>query len=486
MIKRKLFFGIFIFSLVLIIIYIYFAFFGVSPYAPYFLSNLESKTAQIRSFTKSDRVLIIAPHPDDETLSSAGIIQRTESEGAEVKILYLTYGDHNTPAFWAYKKLPLILSSEYRKMGELRRQEAINAMKVLGVVSNNFNSSEQKSIGAEKFLEKNNLIFLGYPDFETLNIWEKYWNKNIGLFDKMTYTSSVPYEEAFSYGAKYNSIDILNDLEEIFSYYKPTVVIYPSPLDRNSDHQAAYLFTTVTLMSLDQHPYELQYVVHQDSFPEPQFYDPLSYILPPSSFKSLPLEYMNFNLTPKEEKKKYNAILQYKSQRAKGDKPFFLGSFVRKNELFFDEKQNKPLLNPATLCLLPSDLFMGKFGKDFEVKEANISNQNRNDITFSIELSKKLGEGSLFKIYIFPYCKSYNFLKTPKFIIEIENGKEITIKNILNKATIASGLKTNINGSKIVLTIPKNCVDNLGEFFLHFEGGYAGLELYKTPWLILN
>ena len=447
--------------------YGYFAFFGTSPYAPYFLSNLMASSSQVRDFNESDRILIVAPHPDDETISAGGIIQRAEAAHATVKVLYLTYGDHNTPAFWAYRRKPLIFPSEYRKMGEARRQEAINGTEVLG-------------------LTENDLIFLGYPDFETLNIWERYWNGDKAIFDRTTATSSVPYKDAFRYGAKYNSVEILKDFKTVFKSFNPTVVIYPSPFDQNPDHQSASLFTKVTLLSLNEHPYELQYIVHQWNFPKPQFYNPLSFILPPTSFKSLTIEYKNFNLTDSEESKKYDAVLQYKSQRAKGNKPFFLVSFVRENEPFFNEQESSISQNAAVFNLLPSDFLFGKLGKGFEITNININLVDQNNIKAHIELSQDLGIGSLLRVYMFPYCDNIDFAQTPKFLIEVENGKRLKVENIIEGKVVDNNIKMNINGNKIDLLISVKLIGCADKFFLHFEGGYVDVGLYKTPWQVFQ
>lgn len=466
--KKYAFFAVIIIISILIAgIYGYFVFFGASPYAPYFLSNLMVPSSQIRDFNKDDRILIVAPHPDDEVLSAGGIIQRAEAAHAKVKVLYLTYGDHNTPAFWAYRKQPLISPSEYRKMGEVRRQEAVNGTEVLG-------------------LSLKDLIFLGYPDFETLDIWEHYWNTNKAIFDMTTATSSVPYKDAFRYGAKYNSIEILDDFKTVFKDFDPTIVIYPSPFDQNPDHQSASMFTKVTLLSLNEHPYELQYIVHQWNFPKPQFYNPFSYILPPASFKNLPIEYKNFNLNDSEESKKYDALLQYKSQRAKGNKPFFLVSFVRKNEPFFNEQKSFALQNSAVYCFLPSDFLFGRLGKGFEIRNVDISLESRDNMRVSIVLSRDLDVGSLLRIYMFPYCRNTDFAQTPKFLIEIENGKQLKVEDIVEGKVINNNIKMNINGSKIDLLIPVKLIGCADEFFLHFEGGYVDLGLYKTPWQVFQ
>ena len=104
-----------------------------------------------------DRILILAPHPDDEVLGCAGIIQKALSLKIPVRVVFLTNGDSNQWSFLVYRKFPVVIPRAVMKMGMLRCEEAISAAKVLGL------SQEQ-------------LTFLGYPDFGTLSIWYGCWH----------------------------------------------------------------------------------------------------------------------------------------------------------------------------------------------------------------------------------------------------------------------------------------------------------------------
>jgi len=44
-----------------------------------------------------ERILIFAPHPDDEALSSPGLVRRALNRGDEVKIVLFTCGDATPP-----------------------------------------------------------------------------------------------------------------------------------------------------------------------------------------------------------------------------------------------------------------------------------------------------------------------------------------------------------------------------------------------------
>src|ERR1043165_7807086 len=46
-----------------------------------------------RAITADDTVLVVAPHPDDESLCCGGLIHRARSAGARVAIVWITNGD---------------------------------------------------------------------------------------------------------------------------------------------------------------------------------------------------------------------------------------------------------------------------------------------------------------------------------------------------------------------------------------------------------
>jgi len=75
-----------------------------------------------------DRVLIVAPHPDDETLTTAGVIQRA----GDVRVVIVTDGEMNPwPQRLAYKKWR-IDDSDRARWGMMRRDESLRALSQLG------------------------------------------------------------------------------------------------------------------------------------------------------------------------------------------------------------------------------------------------------------------------------------------------------------------------------------------------------------------
>jgi len=84
------------------------------------------------SFSATDRVFVIAPHPDDESLGCGGLIQRALAAGAELNVLFITDGDNNP---WPQRYLEFrwnIGEKERERWGKRRRLEAIDALVKLG------------------------------------------------------------------------------------------------------------------------------------------------------------------------------------------------------------------------------------------------------------------------------------------------------------------------------------------------------------------
>jgi len=267
-------------------------------------------------FSSKDRILILAPHPDDEGIGCAGVIQEALQRGAQVKVAYLTSGDYNQLSLILYKKRPPLLRGEYVSLGKTRMQESIKAMGILGV-------------------EEKNLIFLGYPDFGTFTIFSQYWQGRRVYESILTRISSVPYKNALSPGAPYQGESILADLEKVILDYQPTKIFVSHPADVNGDHKTFYLFLEIALADLGGRivrPQVYPYLVHWPAWPLPRHYHPELDLVPPGEFVNSSLEWRKFILSRRELDNKHKMILSYPSQTS--STAFYLLAFARRNELF--------------------------------------------------------------------------------------------------------------------------------------------------------
>lgn len=266
------------------------------------------------SIVPGDRLLILAPHPDDEVAGCGGLILRATQEGVPVRVVFLTNGDSNEGAFLTYRGHPVVTPSAVIEMGRTREEEAQRADAVLGV-------------------SRSDISFLGYPDRGTLAIWLAHWAGRPPLRGLLTRATSVPYAIASRPGAPYKGGAVLADLERVIAEVRPTKICLSSPADRHPDHAALYLFTRVALWNLGDDPELLPYLVHYPAWPKRPKRDQSKAITPPPALRS-ELEWKVFPVRADERQREYRALLEHRSQMRSIRK--ILSTLVDNNEMFGD------------------------------------------------------------------------------------------------------------------------------------------------------
>ena len=78
------------------------------------------------------RIAILAPHPDDESLGTGGLIQRALAAGAEVRVIFVTDGDNNPWPQRFVERRWFIEAPERARWGARRRAEGQHALQLLG------------------------------------------------------------------------------------------------------------------------------------------------------------------------------------------------------------------------------------------------------------------------------------------------------------------------------------------------------------------
>ncbi|MGB0132525.1 PIG-L deacetylase family protein, partial [Dokdonella sp.] len=79
------------------------------------------------------RLLVVVPHPDDETLATGGLIQMALAAGSKLRVVIATDGDNNPwPQRWIEKRLRIDASAR-KRWGARRRGEVAMALARLGV-----------------------------------------------------------------------------------------------------------------------------------------------------------------------------------------------------------------------------------------------------------------------------------------------------------------------------------------------------------------
>ncbi len=400
----------------------------------------------LEPFKKNERVLILAPHPDDEAIACAGVIQEALNAGAKVKVVYLTNGDHNELAFIVYEKRITMRQGEFIHMGQVRQKEAVKAMKSLGV-------------------SENDLVFLGYPDFGTFEIFCNYWRTQRPFRDRLTRISYVPYKNNPSYGAPYYGESILNDLVSQILDYKPDKIFVSHPFDVNVDHKSLYLFLQVVLSDLEgkiPSPKVYPYLVHCVGWPKPRHYHPELELYPPDKFIGSKINWQRFNLSFKQLDKKHQSILFYKSQTQSS--AFYLLSFARENELFGDypalepaprtKEKNTPISYLGALKIFSAPQYAQDWPDSDAAEDRGLVSYAQEGNYFIVRLDTPRQLSSKLKVmfYIFGYAKDTAFARMPKIRI-ITAGRKFKVFSAKDKV-INSGVLLDFGKDYLILKVP--------------------------------
>ncbi|MCL5292732.1 MAG: PIG-L family deacetylase [Actinobacteria bacterium] len=263
------------------------------------------------SIPPGSSVVVLAPHPDDETLSLGGWLASAAAKGATVRAILLTNGDAFTLETAQTLKRFEVKPADYIRNGELRQIESLRATRALGYASD--------------------LQFLGFPDRGTAEIWRNNWLTPFK--SPFTQVDRSPYKRSFKPGALYEGRIIGNELAELFARYQPDFVIMPNRLETHPDHYAANLFGTMALTdpAITKKPVVVEYIVHRGGYPFPYGFHPYAFLPPPEKLLNVGLDWRSVILDSLAKSKKARALVQYRSQ-------FFFASydiagFYRRNEV---------------------------------------------------------------------------------------------------------------------------------------------------------
>lgn len=154
---------------------------------------------QFETNFKSSRVLVLSPHPDDETFGCAGAILQTIAGGGRVKVVQFTDGSSGFPKDFHPTAL------EKKQMSLIREKEMNEAKELLGI---------------------SEVVLLGYRD------------------GKLTYSKSL-----------------VNFLKQVIKDYNPTAVFVPSFLDPASDHSEVARIFYLSAKKITSNTEILQYEI---------------------------------------------------------------------------------------------------------------------------------------------------------------------------------------------------------------------------------
>ncbi len=163
-----------------------------------------------------DRLLVVAPHPDDESIATGGLLALARRAGAAVRVVIATSGENNPWAQRAFERRLLLDSRARIRFGGRREAEALAALAALG-------------------LERSAAVFLRLPD---QGLTELLLRDPAGLCARLA--------------------------EEI-AKFAPTLLIAPSAEDLHPDHSALAVATQLALHRLPDctaRPATMAFIVH--------------------------------------------------------------------------------------------------------------------------------------------------------------------------------------------------------------------------------
>jgi len=163
------------------------------------------------------RILILAPHPDDESLGTGGLIQQALDARARVRVIFATDGDNNPWPQRFLERRIFINADCRRRWGARRRVEAVEALEKLGL--------------CEEDAE-----FFGLPDQGMLPLWHE---------------RDAATQNAFNRALK---------------TWPPDMLVLPSPRDQHPDHRGTFFFAMEALVQTHQTPAVFSYMIHPGFF----------------------------------------------------------------------------------------------------------------------------------------------------------------------------------------------------------------------------
>lgn len=434
----------------------------------------EAGTLPSLTLTPQDKILIFAPHPDDEAIGTAGIIQKASALGIPVHVVYLTYGENNQLAFFVYKKHPVLKRSGLLKMGEVRRKEAVTATNFLGLAASR-------------------LIFLGYPDFGTTEIFTKYWGDTRPFKSMLARVTAVPYRDAFAYEKSFKGENVLEDIKKILTDFQPTKIFVTLPADTNPDHRACYLFLQVALWDLEGRlpaPEVYPYIIHVVGWPLPRGLHPELPLDIPEKLSDADVTWWTFPLAPPDIDKKAKAISFYKSQGAYN--PEYLYSFARKNELF--GRFSDIALRERGAGASWNDLVTGQKIVSHLAEEGR---PNRNIIravaytrqgeNLSVRLAVNQWESKIsgINLFLIGYKKGTDFSQMPKIRININFDRFISVFDKLDRVFVKD-MQFSQDKNILQVEFPLSSLGNPDKILSCVKTYIADWPLETTPWRVLT
>jgi LmbE family N-acetylglucosaminyl deacetylase len=271
------------------------------------------------------RMMVFAPHPDDETLAAAGLVQRVLANKGQVRVVFVTNGDGYVDGVRREVRRSRTSKADFIEYGERRHREAVQALRTLG-------------------LDLRDGIFLGFPDDGIDDLWAGHWSIRKPYTSPYTRFNHPFYKESLSQRVEYAGTDLEGEIARILREFSPDWVLMPDPRDRHPDHCTTGVFVLDALRKLQYsgeqpfaHVQVLTFLVHYPDYPaSPAWIREIAGAGVGGSTTARRVlseaQWVHLQLTPAELAIKRQALSAYQSQIQVMDS--FLRQFVLPFELF--------------------------------------------------------------------------------------------------------------------------------------------------------
>jgi LmbE family N-acetylglucosaminyl deacetylase len=279
------------------------------------LGALEPRAGRL-SIASETRLLVVAPHPDDEIIGAAGLMQRVHASGGVVRVVYLTDGEGFKEGVSIQDRVQKPKPVQYREYGRERRIEARRVLESIG-------------------LDSDAATFLGFPDSGLCLLLTRYWSDHRAPFrSPFSRLNRPPKSEIVLPDTEYRGEDLTDELAIIVGEFRPTLILVTRPEDQHPDHCAAWYFLNDALHDVRRvipgfSPDVLTYIVHYYDWP---FQDDGPALPAPPDLPAGVSGWIRFTLSAREARAKRTALAGYKTQMHAMS--WFLNAFARRNEIF--------------------------------------------------------------------------------------------------------------------------------------------------------
>ncbi len=262
------------------------------------------------------RLLVVAPHPDDETLGAAGLMQRVQKQQGQVSVAYLTSGDGYVDGVELETHRLKPNPRDFVDYGERRLHEALRALQALSI-------SEKR------------LFAFGFPDGGLLDLLTTSWSSTTPFVSPYTHDDRPPYALSLSRDATYSGVALERELARLIVRLNPQWIAVTGPWDIHPDHCASFHFVVRALRRLSSSnrelvsPRVLAYTVHRPDWPAAAEGAELQ---PPPGVSPVGATWQFFELNAAELDGKGRALDEYTSQME--IMAVLFRAFVRSDELF--------------------------------------------------------------------------------------------------------------------------------------------------------